>query len=388
MRAEPDAQVASISKRFFMANIIFGYLLGQKRFRCWSGRLWQGVFLVSLLSPGPAALAFPGFGNLAKEHADHVQGDALYQQAYAAYHDGNYSLAERLTEQADKLKPDQADGWNLRGVVLLKLRSYDQAEAAFKHSLACDPDFWAAQFNVAEVPYQRKDYARARSRFEQLLSQTDRYKDNRKWEMVLYKTFLSYLFSGDEAGAKKKLAKLSAAPGTNPVLVYADAAVAFQRKDTAGAQRMIAAAQGKFPQETNDLFAEPLVQAGWITVLPSSPAISAGTAGLLSGNGGAPAALGAANGVVATPGGVYNNHQPVVIDPKLEAAAAEPLPEPDGAVRPMLTKVSGVRMPNTPSPAPAASLPRVAPTPKAAATHPLAGPLPDASLEHAGLLLE
>ena len=388
MQAEPDAQVASISKRFFMANIIFGYLLRREQFRRGSGRLWRGLCLVLLLSPGSPVLAFPGFGNLAKEHADHVQGDALYQQAYAAYHDGNYPLAERLTEQADKLKPDQADGWNLRGVVLLKLRSYDQAEAAFKHSLACDPDFWAAQFNVAEVPYQRKDYARARSRFEQLLSQTDRYKDNRKWEMVLYKTFLSYLFSGDEAGAKKRLAKLSAAPGTNPVLVYADAAVAFQRKDTAGAQKMIAAARGKFPQETNDLFAEPLVQAGWITVLPPSPAMPAGTSGLLSGNGGAPAALGAANGVVATPGGVYNNHQPVVIDPRLEAAAAEPLPEPDGAVKPMLTKVAGVRMPNIPSPAPAAPLPRVAATPTAAATHPLAGPLPDPSLEHAGLLLE
>ena len=369
-----------------MANIIFGYLPWCKQSARRAARACQRGLLILLLSPGIAA-AFPGFGNLAREHADHAQGDALYQQAYAAYHEGDYPLAERLIEQADKLKPNQADGWNLRGVVLLKQKLYDQAEAAFNHSLACDPDFWAAQFNVAEVPYQRKDYARARGRFEHLLAQTDRYKDSRKWEIVLYKTFLSYLFSGDEAGAKKRLAKLSAAPGTNPVLVYADAAVAFHRKDTVGAQKMIAAAQGKFPQETNDLFAEPLVQAGWIAVLPPTPAAFAGASGPLPGGGGTAAALGASNGVVATPGGVYNNHQPIVIDPKLEAAAAEPLPEQDGAIKPVLTKVSGVRVSTNPSPA-ATPTPRAAATPTVAVTHPPARPTPDTSLEHAGLLLE
>ena len=366
-----------------MANIIFEYLHGGKQAQCRTALVWRALFLLLLLCPGTAATAFPGFGNPARDHA---QGDALYQQAYAAYHEGDYPLAQRLAEQADKLKPNQADGWNLRGVVLLKQKSYDQAEAAFAHSLTCDPDFWAAEFNLAEVPYQRKDYARARTRFENLLAQTNRFKDNRKWEMVLYKTFLSYLFSGDEAGARKKLAKLTAAPGTNPVLVYAEAAVAFHRKDAAGAQKMLAAAQGKFPQETNDLFSEPLVQAGWITVLPPVPAMPPGAAGLLP-TGGSAAALGASNGVLATPGGVYNDHQPVVIDPKLEAAAAEPLPVQDGAIKPVLTKVSGTRMIATPAPA-ATAKPQPAETPKVAAAQPSVPPLPDPSLEHAGLLLE
>ena len=145
-------------------------------------------------------------------------------------------LAERLIEQADKLKPNQADGWNLRGVVLLKekaLRAARKLPSATRWSAI--PDFWAAQFNVAEVPVSAEGLRAQRgSRFEDLLSQTDRFKDRRKWEIVLYKTFLAYLFSGDEAGARKKLAKLSAAPGTNPVLVYAEAAVAFHRKDNAG----------------------------------------------------------------------------------------------------------------------------------------------------------
>ena len=87
------------------------------------------------------------------------------------------------------------------------------------------------------------------------------------------------------------------------------------------------------------------MQAGWITLLLPVPAPLPVQAGLMAvGPGGKAAALGASNGVVATPAGVDNNHQPVVIDPRLEAAAAEPLPEQDCAVRPMLTKVTGTRL--------------------------------------------
>ncbi len=379
--AKRDAQLASISKRFIMANFIFSDRSGRhvpgRRSNLGRNALWLLVFLPLAM----ASAAFPNFTNLSK---DRVQGDALYQQAYAAYRNGDYPLSLRLAEQADKLKPDQADGWNLRGVVLLKQKAYDQAESAFARAAACDPDMWATQFNLAEVPYQRKDYARARSRFEHLLGQTDRYKESRKWEIVLYKTFLSYLFLGDEAGARKKLAKLTAAPGSNPVLVYADAAVAFQRKDAATAQKMIAAAQTKFPQETNDLFTEPLVQAGWIAVLPPGPAPLVAGAGPVPPAGGAAAALGAARGAAGTPGGVYNNHQPVLIDPRLEEAAAEPLPEPDGVVKPMLTKLTSTRAAVPPPPAaPTVVRPLPASTPKVAVS-----PLSDTHLEHADLLLE
>ena len=357
-----------------MANFIFRYLSPGRPAQRRVVRVRHLLWLVLFAGLGTASAGFPGFANLASLSKDRTQGDAIYQQAYAAYRDGDYPRALQLAEQADKLKPDQADGWNLRGVVLLKQKSYDQAEAAFSRAAACDPDLWATEFNLAEVPYQRKDFAKARNRFEHLLAQTDRYKDSRKWEIVLYKTFLCYLLQGDEAGARKKLAKLSAAPGTNPVLVYADAAVAFKRKDTSGAQKMIAAAQTKFPQETNDLFTEPLIQAGWVAVLPPGPVMPTGPGPIPGGA----LALGAAK----APGGVYNDHQPVVIDPKLEAANADPLPEPDGAGKPVFTKVAATRQAAASAPT-SASRPAPASAPKVAI-----GPLSDTTIEHGGLLLE
>src|SRR5438270_13024182 len=36
-------------------------------------------------------------------------------------------------------------------------------------SLATDPKFWNARFNLAEIPFLRKDWAEARKRFEGLL---------------------------------------------------------------------------------------------------------------------------------------------------------------------------------------------------------------------------
>jgi tetratricopeptide (TPR) repeat protein len=48
--------------------------------------------------------------------------------------------------------------------------NYDQAEAALTEAARIDPKFWNARFNMAEIPFLKKDWAEARKRFEQLLS--------------------------------------------------------------------------------------------------------------------------------------------------------------------------------------------------------------------------
>ena len=173
-----------------------------------------------------------------------------------------------LLGQAELLRPDQPDSWNLRGVILLKQKAYDQAQAAFARAVALDPNLWAAQFNLAESLFQRKDYAHARASFERLLSQTDRYKEGNKWELVQYKAFMSSVLMGDSAAAGKKLAKLPAKGGATPAFLYAQAALSFSRKNPAQAQNSLAAAQASFPAAINDLFSDSLVQAGWQTPLP------------------------------------------------------------------------------------------------------------------------
>ena len=283
---------------------------------------------------------------------ERAQGDALYQEAFAAYQAGDYAQAQTLIEKADTLKPDQPDGWNLRGMVYLKRNAFNKAETAFTRAITLDPKLWAAQFNLAETPFQGKDYARARTRFEKLLDQTDHFREPKQWELVQYKAFLSCLLMGDNAGALKKLGKLPANGGATPAYLYAEAAIAFHRKDDATARKALTAAQSTFPPLLNDLFTDSLVEAGWQSPLPPP---------VLAANGPGPGFAPSASGSSST-----NNHTPVAIDPRLEASAAEPLPSGDSAVHAVLGKVNSTPSHPAVKAAAATPAPQVSPTPKPA----------------------
>lgn len=339
--------------------------------------LWLAGICAWALFVGGAAPARAARFPFIKDHAqDQAQGDAFYQQAFSAYQAGSYAQALDLIEKADKFKPDQPDGWNLRGMVYLKQNAFNKAEAAFSRACVLDPKLWAAQFNLAEAPFQGKDYARARPRFDRLLDQTDRFKESKKWELVQYKAFLSSLLMGDAAGAAKRLGKLPAKDGVTPAYLYAQAAMSFSRKDAAAARKPLAAAQSAYPAPLNDLFSNSLAEVGWINVepppLPVPPPSSPSR--------GAPppqtelASVPPLSPLPADAPRFADKYAPIVIDPKMEAVAADPLPTGDAGAHPMMPRI-------TPRPASKAvlnrALPQVPPT-----------PAPEIASEHRGLLLE
>ena len=347
-----------------------------------------GIFLAFGVPVAPAGLL--------PTSKDHSQGETLFQQAGTAYQGGDLAGALHLLEQADELKPDQADAWNLRGAVYLKQKMYDKAESAFNRSVAIDPNLWAAQFNLAEVSFQKKDYARGRTVFERLLAQTDRYKAANKWELVLYKAFLCALLSGDEADARKKLAKLPPTGGTTPASLYAQAALAFSRKDAAGANRILAGAQTSYAPVLNELFASSLGTAGWQTPAPSPiPPLPGAVAALDPTTAAAMSAAGITNpGNVTPPASIRSvvERPAVVIDPRL-VAASDPLPSTPGRdVIPVVGQAnlsSSGKNPSvsarrsskeTPVPAPATG------TLSASNVEPVTT-MPSSPLEHEGLLL-
>ena len=50
----------------------------------------------------------------------------------------------------------------------MQQQQFDQAEAAFKKAAKLDPKFREAQYNLAQIPFKKKDYAKAQERFEAL----------------------------------------------------------------------------------------------------------------------------------------------------------------------------------------------------------------------------
>ena len=105
--------------------------------------------------------------------------EEMYNAAYRAFDAGKFSEALKQLDAIDTRQPDLAASKNLRGVILMRQGNYDQAETALQEASRIDPKFWNARFNLAEIPFLKKDWAEARKRFEQLLShgQSDLAKD-------------------------------------------------------------------------------------------------------------------------------------------------------------------------------------------------------------------
>jgi len=96
--------------------------------------------------------------------------EEMYNAAYRAFDAKKFSEALKQLDAIDARQPDLAASKNLRGVILMRQGNYDKAETALQEAARIDPKFWNARFNLAEIPFLKKDWAEARKRFEQLLS--------------------------------------------------------------------------------------------------------------------------------------------------------------------------------------------------------------------------
>ncbi len=210
--------------------------------------------------------------------------EGMVQQAFASYEQGNYPLALEQLDAAEKARPGIADASNLRGAILLKQGQFDLAKQAFRRAVNLDPSLWAAKFNVAEVPFRKKDYVGARKAFEDLSIQTDRYKMEVEWELVQYKIVVCSLLAGDEANAKSRFGRLRQ-NGASPAFLYAQAAFAFAKKDTTTANKFLGLADSSGRPNTRAIFSDTLVRAGWVVGAAAAAPVSAydPTAGQTSG---------------------------------------------------------------------------------------------------------
>ena len=189
--------------------------------------------------------------------------ESMYDKAFREFNANNYPQALKELDAIDARQPDLAESQNLRGVILMRQGSYDQAEAALQKALATDPKFWNARFNLAEIPFLRKDWAEARKRFQGLLDGSATELQGEAAQLIQYKILLTYLLEGKENMVDSMLARFELAPDT-PVMHYANAAVALQKKNEKEANDWLASAQKGFSPQLNRLFAESLYEVGWL----------------------------------------------------------------------------------------------------------------------------
>ncbi len=212
-----------------------------------------------------AAIAALGLSSFAADNVAPTKAELeeMYNTAYRAFDAGKFPEALKQLDAIDARQPDLAASKNLRGVILMRQGNYDQAEAALTEAARIDPKFWNARFNLAEIPFLKKDWVEARKRFEQLLStgQSDLAKEAS--QLIQYKILLTYLMEGKSNMVDSILAKLELSPDT-PAVDYVKAAVALQQKNEAEAKDWINAAEKNYSPQLNKLFVESLYEIGWM----------------------------------------------------------------------------------------------------------------------------
>jgi len=217
-------------------------------------RIWKMTAVVAL-----------GFCSFAADNVAPTRAELeeMYNAAYKAFDAKKFSEALKQLDAIDARQPDLAASRNLRGVILMRQGNYDQAETTFQEAAKIDPKFWNARFNLAQIPFLKKDWGEARKRFEQLLSSGESDLAKEASQLIQYKILLTYLMEGKGNMVDSILAKLELSPDT-PAVDYVKAAVALQQKNQKEANDWISAAQKNFTPQLNKLFAESLYEIGWL----------------------------------------------------------------------------------------------------------------------------
>ncbi|MGI8821520.1 MAG: tetratricopeptide repeat protein [Chthoniobacterales bacterium] len=189
--------------------------------------------------------------------------EAMYDKAFREFDANHYAEALKDLDAIDARQPDLAESQNLRGVILMRQKDYANAETALQKALAADPKFWNARFNLAEVPFLRKDWSEARKRFQELLNSNASELQGEATQLIQYKILITYLLEGKENMVSALIAKFELAPET-PAVQYANAAVALNKKDEPEAKKWLTTAGKNFSPQLNKLFAESLYEVGWL----------------------------------------------------------------------------------------------------------------------------
>ena len=189
--------------------------------------------------------------------------ESMYDQAFQDLSAGKYDEALKALDKIDRVQPDLAESWNLRGVVYMRQGNYPKAESALRKALSIEPKFWNARFNLAEIPFQKKDWPEARNRFEALMAADEPNLQTDVAQLIQYKILLTLILEGKQSTVDWMLNKFETAKNV-PALYYSNAAIAFDKGKQKEAAEWVSAAQKHFPEETNKLYAESFYEIGWM----------------------------------------------------------------------------------------------------------------------------
>src|SRR5437667_1586912 len=186
-----------------------------------------------------------------------------FEQSQQALRQRDLATALKLIDEADKANPSQPATLNLRGEILMQQQQFDDAEAAFKKAAKLDPKLREAQYNLAQVPFKKKEYAKAQERFETLYNRTPGGDKNQAAELIKFKIYMTLLLEGKESRAHAMMEEFQFT-GDTPALYYAQAAWEYKHNNPEKAADWTSSANKIYSPALNSVFADAFYDVGWM----------------------------------------------------------------------------------------------------------------------------
>src|SRR6266436_5962620 len=145
-----------------------------------------------------------------------------------------------------------------------------------------DPKLLEPQYNLAQIPFKKKEYTKARVIFEALFGATPSTggDKNQTAQIIKFKIYLTLLLEGKDSRAQKMMEQFQFT-GDTPALYYAQAAWEFKHNNTAKANDWIVSARKIYSSALNFVFADSFYDLAWLqpavvaSVRPASEAAAA-----------------------------------------------------------------------------------------------------------------
>jgi tetratricopeptide (TPR) repeat protein len=205
----------------------------------------------------PAAIPAPGgitdkeFTNLPeekrKEFYKHLlEASKLFSQK---------RIFEALDEvtKAEAIFPDNAELANIKGSCYVEFRDFPKARQIFEEALKLSPDSSTVLFNIAEVDFCARNWAKAEKEFTELMPKLAKGQSSMK-DLIEFKILLCKLKNNKGAEARKMVDNHGFMDDT-PYYFFAKAAISFNNGDTVAAEEWLGRALR--------IFRNPRILAPW-----------------------------------------------------------------------------------------------------------------------------
>lgn len=217
------------------------------------------LFLFCLMfSVGASAQQEPG-GAMPAEMAIQMQELQELQQK------NRFVEALAKLDDLDARYPDNAALCNARGSIFMSpaLRDFEKAGEMFDKAMKLAPGELPPHFNKAELQFVKHEWSVAGKAFQKLREDFPKLPLQIR-HLVIFKQLVCELKQDQTAAAEKMLADHFTFMDDTPAYYFGKAALAFQKKDEAGARDWLQRASGIFKQPELASYMDTFMEVRWV----------------------------------------------------------------------------------------------------------------------------